>query len=184
MAFTHCDVRSLENDVAIRRQWAVVESKHHLMIVERQCLLILHATDVIELFGTDRNHSARPKCIGIAGTRCGKDRAADPDESNRAENDVKGVRLVEKTKRMGHLFFSDAATRALPSNCQPTRPYILPRIVKLGHIPRPMAHCAPDGLNCKCLLLTQSGHWLVSSHAPFGVLPRVDTISGPEPRGD
>ena len=95
------------------------------MIVERQCLLILHATDVIELFGTDRNHSACPKCIGIARTRCGKDRAADPDEGDSAENDVEGVRLEEITKRMGH-FFSDATTRAIPSNCQPT-PNILPR---------------------------------------------------------
>src|SRR4029077_9167795 len=95
-----------------------------LRVVEREGLLILHCTDVIELFGTDRNHSARPKCIGIARTRCGKDRAADPDKGESAENDVEGVRLVEITKRMGHLFFSDAATRAIPSNCQPTRPYI------------------------------------------------------------
>ena len=69
------------------------------------CLLILHATDVIELFGTDRNHAARPKRIGIARTRCGKDRVADPDEGDSAENDVKSVHFfVEITKRMGHFF--------------------------------------------------------------------------------
>jgi hypothetical protein len=38
-------------------------------------------------------------------------------------------------------------------------------------------------LQCECPLMTQSGHWLVSRPTPFRVLPSVDMMPCPEPRG-
>ena len=65
--------QDIENDVSVRREWAVVESEHDLMVVERQRLLVLHAANVADFVGANGKHAARglarQDCRGIAWQR-------------------------------------------------------------------------------------------------------------------
>ena len=56
----------IENDVAIGRQRAVVEGDHHLMVVERQRLLVLHGADAAELARVDGEDAAGAERLRMA----------------------------------------------------------------------------------------------------------------------
>ena len=59
----------IENEVGIGRQRAVVESDHHLMVVERQRLLVLHAADLAEFARADGEDAASAERVRIARAR-------------------------------------------------------------------------------------------------------------------
>jgi len=70
----------IEDEVAVGRQRAVVEGDHHLMIGERQRLLVLHAADAREFVRTDGEHARGAERVAMAGTdvvRQGRTRARD-----------------------------------------------------------------------------------------------------------
>jgi len=62
----------IENDVGIGRQRAVVEGDHHLVVLQRQRLLVLDGAKQGEFAGIDGQHAAGAEGVWIAGARlCG-----------------------------------------------------------------------------------------------------------------
>src|SRR5262249_59029211 len=58
--------QDVENFVAVRRDWPIIESEHDLMIFERQRLRVLHAADALEVAWIDRENPAGTQLVRIA----------------------------------------------------------------------------------------------------------------------
>jgi len=50
------------------RQRAIVEGEHHLMVLERQALVVLHDTESGMLDGIHNNGATGPDCVRVSGT--------------------------------------------------------------------------------------------------------------------
>jgi hypothetical protein len=56
-----------EHAVGVGRQRTVVEGEHHLLVLERQALVILHRADAGVLGRIDGDHAGGAECVGVAG---------------------------------------------------------------------------------------------------------------------
>src|SRR5262245_64852585 len=78
----------LENDAGIGRQWAVVEGNHHLVVLQRQRLLVLHGAEQGKFAGIDGQHPAGAEGVWIAGARLRAGRDGPPGQNaNTQSND-------------------------------------------------------------------------------------------------
>jgi hypothetical protein len=58
----------LQDAIGVGRQRTVVDGQHHFLVLEWQCLRILHLADAWVVAGIDRHHPAGAECAGIART--------------------------------------------------------------------------------------------------------------------
>ncbi len=65
VALTHCAAQDVEDRIGVRGQRAVVEGQNHLVIVQRQRLVVLHGPDAGMLRRVDHDGAGRAERIRI-----------------------------------------------------------------------------------------------------------------------
>ena len=75
-----------QHAIGVGRHRPIVEGEHHLFVVERQCVLVLHGADARILARIDVQHAARSHRAGVAGATLGL-RSGDAAEQCEAERD-------------------------------------------------------------------------------------------------
>jgi hypothetical protein len=59
----------IENGIGVWRQGSIIKGDYYLMVIERQCLPVLHATDLLEFVRADGEYATGAKRVWIARAR-------------------------------------------------------------------------------------------------------------------